>query len=142
VQGQNGQRQEAPLHTPALQLLAEEGLVIDCVSYPVGIAVKNARGESIKLVMLRPGDALNAWSQPVPVRILGSTATFPPIDVYTGDGTQLLAKEYLGQISLALPPGTPSGAHATVMMRQDGSGLVQIQINLAGRDLPGNLQRI
>jgi molecular chaperone DnaK len=142
MQGQNGQRQDVPQHTPALQLLAEEGLVIDCVSYPVGIAVKNARGEAIKLVMLRPGDALNAWSQPVPVRILGSTATFPPIDVYTGDGTQLLAKDYLGQISLALPPGTPSGAHATVMMRQDGSGLVQIQINLAGRDLPGNLQRI
>jgi molecular chaperone DnaK len=140
--GQNGKRQDALQHAPALQLLAEVGLVIDCVSYPVGIAVKNARGESVKLVMLRPGDALNAWSQPVPVRILGSTATFPPIDVYAGDGTQLLAKDYLGQISLALPPGTPSGAHATVMMRQDGSGLVQIQINLAGRDLPGNLQRI
>jgi hypothetical protein len=107
----------------------------------VGIAVKNARGESMKLVMLHPGDALNVWSQPVPVRILGSTVTFPPIDVYMGEGTQLLAKDYLGQISLALPPGTPGGAHATVMMRQDGSGLVQIQINLAGRDLPGNLQR-
>lgn len=139
--GQNGKGPDATQHTPALQLLAEPGLVIDCVSYPVGIAVKNARGEAMKLVMLHPGDALNVWSQPVPVRILGSTAAFPPVDVYTGEGTQLLAKDYLGQISLALPSGTPGGAHATVMMRQDGSGLVQIQINLAGRDLPGNLQR-
>lgn len=129
-------------HAPALQLLEEPGLVIDCVSYPVGIAVKNGRGESIKLVMLHPGDPLDTWSQPVPVRILGPITTFPPIDVYVGDGTQLLAKDYIGQISLALPPGTPAGVHATVMMRQDRSGLVQIQINLNGKDLPGNLQRI
>jgi molecular chaperone DnaK len=127
---------------PALQLIEEEGLVIDCVSYPVGIAVKNAHGDPVKLVMLHPGDPLDVWSQPFPVRILGSITAFPPIDVYTGDGTQLQAKDYLGQISLTLPPGIPGGARATVMMRQDRSGLVQIQIQLDGRDLPGNLQRI
>ena len=112
------------------------------MSYPVGIAVKNAHGDPIKLLMLHPGDPLDVWSQPFPVRILGPITTFPPIDVYTGDGTQLLAKDYLGQISLALPPGTLGGARATVMMRQDRSGLVQIQIQLDGRDLPGHLRRI
>lgn len=136
------QKEPNTTHAPALQLLEEEGLVVDCVSYPVGIAVKNAHGETIKLVMLHPGDPLDIWSQPFPVRILGPITTFPPIDVYTGDGTQLLAKDYLGQISLTLPPGTLSGARATIMMRQDRSGLVQIQIQLDGRDLPGNLQRI
>jgi len=136
------QKEPNATHAPALQLLEEEGLVIDCVSYPVGIAVKNAHGDPIKLLMLHPGDPLDVWSQPFPVRILGPITTFPPIDVYTGDGTQLLAKDYLGQISLSLPPGTLGGARATVMMRQDRSGLVQIQIQLDGRDLPGHLRRI
>lgn len=133
-------KEDPKTHTPALQL--EEGLVIDCVSYPVGIAVKNARGEDVKLVMLQTGDPLDTWSQPFPVRILGSSAAFPPIDVYSGEGTQLQAKDHLGNIMLTLPPAIPSGARATVMMRQDQSGLVQVQINVAGRDLPGNLRRV
>jgi molecular chaperone DnaK len=65
-------------YAPALQLIEEEGLVIDCVSYPVGIAVKNAHGDPIKLVMLHPGDPLDVWSQPFPVRILGPITAFPP----------------------------------------------------------------
>jgi molecular chaperone DnaK len=128
-------------HPPALQLIEQEGLIIDCVSYPVGIAVKNARGEAIKLTMLHSGDPLDTWSQPFPVRILGSTTDFPPIDVYGGEGIQLQSRDYLGQISLTLPPGTLPGTRATVMMRQDCSGLVQVQINLDGQDLPGNLRR-
>jgi molecular chaperone DnaK len=133
-------KEDVKTHTPALQL--EEGLVIDCVSYPVGIAVKNARGEDVKLVMLQTGDPLDTWSQPFAVRILGSSAAFPPIDVYSGEGTKLQAKDHLGNIMLTLPPGIPSGTRATVMMRQDQSGLVQVQINVAGRDLPGNLRRV
>lgn len=141
VQGEDTDGTKDKKGAPALQLLEEEGLVIDCVSYAVGIAVKNAYGDAIKLVMLQPGDALDTWSRPFPVRILGSTSSFPPIDVYSGDGTQLQPKDYLGQISLALPPSTPGGARATVMMRQDASGLVQVQIQIDGRDLPGNLRR-
>ncbi len=134
-------REDPTTHTPGLQMIAEEGLVIDCVSYPVGIAVENTRGEDVKLIMLQPGDVLNTWSKPYPVLIRGTAATFPPIDVYSGEGTQLSARDYLGSITLALPPGTPSGARASVMMRQDQSGLVQVQITIAGRDLPGTLRR-
>lgn len=133
--------QAAYSESPGLQL-EDGGLVIDCVSYPVGIAVKNPGGEPMKLVMLRPGDALSEWSQPFAVRIIGSTASFPPISVYKGEGLQLNAKDRLGDITITLPPGTPRGARATVMMSQDQNGLVQVQINVDGRDLPGVLSRV
>ena len=123
-------------------MLEDGGLVIDCISYPVGIAVKSSTGESTKLVMLRSGDPLNAWGQPFAVRIVGSATTFPPIAVYKGEGSQLQPKDRLGEIALQLPPGTPAGARATVMMRQDQSGLVEVQINIEGRELPGTLTRI
>ena len=132
--------QAAYSEEPALQL-EDGGLVIDCVSYPVGIAVKNAAGEPIKLVMLRPGDPLTTWSQPFAVRIVGSTSAFPPIAVYKGEGSQLYPKDKLGEIVLALPAGTPQGARATVMMSQDLNGLIQVQISIEGQDLPGVLQR-
>lgn len=125
----------------ALQL-EDGGIVIDCVSYPVGIAVKSPGGEPVKLVMLRPGDALSAWSQPFAVRIVGSADSFPPIAVYKGEGSQLNARDRLGDITINLPPGTPHGARATVMMCQDQNGLVQVQINVDGRDLPGVLSRV
>ena len=134
-------REDPTTHAPALQLIAEEGLVIDCVSYPVGIAVKNAHGESIKLVMLHPGDPLDTWSQPFPVRVLGGAHNFPPIDIYSGESTQLHAKDYLGSIALTLPPSTQHEARATVMLRQDTSGIVQVQIDLEGMNVPGSLQR-
>jgi molecular chaperone DnaK len=133
--------QAAYSEDPPLQL-EDGGLVIDCISYPVGIAVKSPTGEPVKLVMLRPGDPLNEWSQPFAVRIVGSATTFPPIAVYKGEGSQLHPKDRLGDITLRLPPGTPQGARATVMMRQDPNGLVQVQINIDGRDLPGVLKRV
>jgi molecular chaperone DnaK len=132
--------QAAYSEEPALQL-EDGGLVIDCVSYPVGIAVKNAIGEPIKLVMLRPGDPLNIWSQPFAVRILGAANAFPPLAVYKGEGSQLYPKDKLGEIVLALPPGTPQGARATIAMSQDLNGLIQVQINVEGQNLPGVLQR-
>ena len=92
--------------------------------------------------MLRPGDSLNEWSQPFAVRIVGSATAFPPIAVYKGEGSQLNPKDRLGDITLTLPPGTPLGARATVMMSQDQNGLVQVQINVDGRDLPGVLSRV
>lgn len=122
-------------------LMLEGGLVIDCVSYPVGIAVKSPTGESTKLVMLNTGDPLNTWGQPFPVRIVGSATAFPPIAVYKGESSQLQPKDKLGEIALKLPPETPPGARAMVMMRQDASGLVEVQINIEGRDLPGTLTR-
>jgi len=133
--------QAAYSETPGL-MLEDGGLVIDCVSYPVGIAIKNPGGEPIKLVMLHPGDPLNEWSQPFAVRIVGSSTAFPPIAVYKGEGSQLSPKDRLGDITLKLPPGTPHGARATVMMSQDQNGLVQVQINVDGRDLPGVLSRV
>src|SRR5947209_16761441 len=133
--------QAAYSEDPGIQL-EDGGLVIDCVSYPVGIAVKSPTGEPIKLVMLRPGDSLNEWSQPFAVRIVGSTTAFPPIAVYKGEGSQLNPKDRLGDITLTLPPGTPQGARAIVMMSQDQNGLIQVQINVDGRDLPGVLSRV
>src|SRR5260370_28159353 len=73
-------------------MLEDGGLVIDCVSYPVGIAVKNPAGEPTKLIMLRPGDPLNEWGQPFAVRVVGASVTFPPIAVYKGEGSQLQPK--------------------------------------------------
>lgn len=134
-------KEDPTTHVPGLQL-EEAGLVIDCVSYPVGIAVQNARRENIKLIMLQPGDELDTWSQPFPVRIMGSATSFPPIAVYSGESIQLNPKEYLGSIALTLPPSTPHGARATVLMRQDQSGMVQVQINIEGKSLPGTLNRV
>ncbi len=122
-------------------MLEEGGIVIDCVSYPVGIAIKSPTGEATKLVMLHPGDPLDEWGQSFAVRIVGSSTTFPPIAVYKGEGSQLQPKDRLGEIALTLPSGTPSGARATVVMKQDQNGLVQVQINVDGRDLPGVLSR-
>ena len=128
-------------HKSGLQV-APTGLIIDCVSYPVGIVVLNARGDRfIKLVMLSPGDPLDRWSQPYAVRIAGTTADFPPIAVYKGEGSELDPDDYLGDIRLTLPPGTQQGARATIRMLQDQSGLVQVQLALDGRELPGSLHR-
>jgi molecular chaperone DnaK len=124
-----------------LQLLPA-GLVIDCVSYPVGIAVLDANGQRyVKLVMLRQGDPFDRWSSPYAVRIAGSTTAFPSIAVYKGESEGLDASDYLGDITLTLPPGTQPGARATVCMMQDQSGLIQVQLALDGKELPGSLHR-
>lgn len=118
------------------------GLLVDCVSYPVGIAVLDRSGERfIKLVMLRQGDPLDTWSHPYAVRIAGSITDFPPIAVYKGEGEDLDASDYLGDIALALPSGTNTGARATIRMLQDQSGLIQVQLTLDGKELPGSLDR-
>jgi molecular chaperone DnaK len=118
------------------------GLVIDCVSYPVGIAVLDSRGDRlVKLVMLRPGDSLDKWSPPYTVRIAGTTTEFPPLAVFRGEGSELDSNDYLGDIPLTLPANTPPGARATIQMLQDQSGLVQVRLTLEGRELPGSLHR-
>lgn len=122
--------------------MASAGLLEDCVSYPVGIAVLDRSGQRyIKLVMLRQGDALDTWSNPFAVRIAGSITDFPPIAVYKGEGDDLDDSDYLGEIALTLPPGTQPGARAVVRMLQDQSGLIQVQLTLDGRELPGSLHR-
>lgn len=126
---------------PGLQI-EESTIIIDCVSYPVGIAVKDPRGEPTKLVMLRTGDRLGAWSSPFPVRIVGASTAFPPIAVYQGEGTYLDPKDKLGDIVVTLPPNTPNNARASVMMCQDQNGLIQIHISIEGRDLQGNFHRV
>ncbi|HKV57693.1 MAG TPA: Hsp70 family protein [Ktedonobacteraceae bacterium] len=137
------QKEQAQMLQPGgsgLQLLA--GLVIDCVSYPVGIAVLDASGQRyLKLVMLRQGDPLDRWSNPFAVRVVGPTRAFPPIAVYKGESEDLEESDFLGTITLALPPGTQQGARATVRMLQDQSGLIQVQLALDGKELPGSLQR-
>ncbi len=141
-QALNCEQKERARRTPGGLQMLPVGLVIDCVSYPVGIAVLDASGQRyIKLVMLRQGDPLDRWSSPFAVRIAGSTAVFPPIAVYKGEGEDLDASDYLGDIILALAPGTGTGARATVRMLQDQSGLIQVQLALDGKELPGSLQR-
>lgn len=126
---------------PGLQVIPT-GLVIDCVSYPVGIAVLDSSGQHfIKLVMLRQGDPLDTWSNPYAVRIAGSTTDFPPVAVYKGEGEDLDPSDYLGDIPLTLPPSTQPRARATIRMLQDQSGLIQVQLTLDGRQLPGSLHR-
>ena len=138
----NCEQKERARRTPGGLQMLPVGLVIDCVSYPVGIAVLDASGQRyIKLVMLRQGDPLERWSSPFAVRIAGSTAAFPPIAVYKGEGEDLDASDYLGDITLTLPPGTQPGARATVHMLQDQSGLIQVQLALDGKELPGSLRR-
>ncbi|HLG64598.1 MAG TPA: Hsp70 family protein [Ktedonosporobacter sp.] len=118
------------------------GLIIDCVSYPVGIAVLNQRGDDFtKLVMLQTGDPLDTWSQPYTVRIVGAATEFPPISIYKGAGTRLDPADYLGEIALTLPPNTSTGARATIRMLQDQNGLIQVQLTVDGKELPGHLQR-
>lgn len=137
----NHAQKEAAQSTRGLQMLPE-GLVIDCVSYPVGIAALDPRGERfVKLVMLRQGDPLDTWSQPFAVRLAGSIADFPPIAVYKGEGTQLDQADYLGDIVLALPEGLQQDTRATIRMLQDQSGLVQVQLTINERELPGSLRR-
>ena len=134
-------RKEQPAQTSGLQLLPT-GLVIDCVSYPVGIAVLDGSGQRyIKLVMLRQGDPLDTWSHPFAVRIAGSTTSFPPIALYKGESEDLDESDYLGSIPLILPPDTRPGGRAAVRMLQDQSGLLQVQLELDGKELPGSLQR-
>jgi molecular chaperone DnaK len=134
-------KEQAQRMTGGLQMLPA-GLVIDCVSYPVGIAVLDASGQRyVKLVMLRQGDPLDKWSIPFAVRIAGSTTAFPSIAVYKGEGEDLDASDYLGDITLTLPPGTQPGARATVRMLQDQNGLIQVQLALDGKELPGSLHR-
>jgi molecular chaperone DnaK len=128
-----------------LELLPDVERVVDCVSYAVGIKVKDRQGiNDTKLIMLRPGDPLDTWSRPYGVRIRtrGSVAAFPPIQLYTGDTEALHESEYLGSITVALPPDTPDGAPAMIMMRQDRNGLIQIQINLNDQHVPAGLQRL
>lgn len=128
-------------HLPMLQLESGPGLLVDCVSYPVGIAVRNMRGEPVKLVMLQSGDSLDTWSGSHYVRLLSTAQDFPPIDVYTGDSLQLRAQDYLGDVALSLPPQMPQGARVAVMMRQNRSGLVEVQIEFHGQYFPGTLRR-
>jgi len=134
-------KEQAQQTTGGLQMLPA-GLVIDCISYPVGIAVLDASGHRyMKLVMLRQGDPLDRWSSPFTVRIAGSTTAFPPIAVYKGESEDLDNSAYLGDIRLTLPPGTQPGARATVRMLQDHSGLIEVKLTLDGKELPGILQR-
>jgi molecular chaperone DnaK len=134
-------KEQAKRTNGGLQILPAS-LVIDCVSYPVGIAVLDANGQRyVKLVMLRQGDPFDRWSSPYAVRIAGSTTAFPSIAVYKGEGEDLDATDYLGDITLTLPPGTQPGVRATVRMLQDQSGLIQVQMALNGKELPGSLHR-
>jgi molecular chaperone DnaK len=134
-------QRERAQQRPGLQVIPT-GLVVDCVSYPVGIAVLDRGGQRfIKLVMLCQGDPLDTWCHPYAVRIAGSITDFPPIAVYKGEGEDLDASDYLGDITLTLPPGTQPGARATIRMLQDQSGLIQVQLTLDGRALPGSLHR-
>jgi molecular chaperone DnaK len=133
---------QSPVGRAGLQMLAGS-LIVDCVSYPVGIAVLDVRGENfIKLVMLRPGDSLNQWSAPYAVRIAGVATNFPPIAVYKGEGALLDSEDHLGDILIVLPTGAQQGSRATIKMQQDQSGLIQVQLTLDGRELPGSLRRV
>ena len=134
-------KEQAQRKDSGLQMLPA-GLVIDCVSYPVGIAVLDANGQRyVKLVMLRQGDPLDTWSIPFAVRIAGSATAFPSIAVYKGESEGLDASDYLGDITLTLPPNTQPGARATVRMLQDQSGLIHVQLALDGKELPSSLAR-
>jgi molecular chaperone DnaK len=134
-------KEQAQRVNSGLQILPA-GLVIDCVSYPVGIAVLDLSGQRyVKLVMLHQGDPLDRWSSPYTVRIAGSTVNFPPIAVYKGEEEDLDASDYLGDIRLTLPPGTQTGERATVRMLQDNSGLIRVKLTLDGKELPAMLQR-
>ncbi|HYU77247.1 MAG TPA: Hsp70 family protein [Ktedonobacteraceae bacterium] len=124
-------------HEPGLQQL------VDCVSYSVGIALKDARGADMKSILLHPGDPLDVWSKPpLPVKILTSAAAFPPIRVYTGDSEEIEEKDYLGSIACQLPSDTQPGTVATVEMRQNRNGQIEININVGGKSLPCGLQRL
>lgn len=137
----NAVQREQVRQRPGLQVIPT-GLVVDCVSYPVGIAALDRSGQRfIKLVMLRQGDPLDTWSSPYSVRIAGTITDFPPISLYKGEGEELDTSDYLGDITLTLPPGTQPGARATIRMLQDQSGLIQVQLALDGRALPGSLHR-
>lgn len=119
------------------------GLIVDCVSYPVGIAALTPRGDDFtRLIMLRTGDPLNTWSSPYSVRIVGSTADFPPIGVYQGEGTRLKPEDCLGEIELKLPPNIPPESRATVRMLQDQNGLIQLHLSVNGHEVPGWLHRV
>jgi molecular chaperone DnaK len=135
------QAQRANVPSSGLQLLPG-GLIIDCVSYPVGIAVMDAQGSRlVKLVLLQKGDPLNAWSDEYAVRLASGSAQFPPIRVYKGEGEHPEKADFLGDIVVALPPGIPPGTRATVRMLQDQSGFVQIQIAINEQDVRGSLRR-
>lgn len=133
----------AQLHQyPGLQVMPG-GLVIDSASYAVGIAALAPRGDRlVKLIMLHQGEALDTWSPPFQVRIMGAAADFPPIAVYKGEGEEPDSSDYLGDITLALPPGTQPGTRASVRMLQDQSGLIQVQLTIGDKALPGTLHRV
>ncbi len=119
------------------------GIIVDCVSYPVGIAALDQRGERfVKLVMLRQGEPLDSWSFPFAVRITRATADFPPVAVYKGEGADLDSNDYLGDITLALPAGTQPGTRAAIRMLQDQSGLIQVQLTIGEKEFPGTLRRV
>jgi molecular chaperone DnaK len=118
-------------------------IVVDCVSYAVGLAVLDRDGANwTKLVMLHQGDPLTTWSPPFSVRIVGSIEHFRPITVYKGEGAHLDPDDFIGEIPLTLPPGTSQGALATIRMMQDQNGLIQVQLLLNERELPGMLRRV
>jgi molecular chaperone DnaK len=124
-----------------LQVLSA-GLIVDCVSYPVGIAVLNSRGDNLtKLTILRSGEPLDRWSAPYHVRIVGAVTDFPPLRVYRGANPQLDEADYLGEIVLNLPPDLPSGSSATIRMLQDQNGMIQVQLYVKGQELPGEIRR-
>ncbi len=129
----------------ALQAMPQPqvGILMDCVSYAVGIAVLDARGTQLtKMVMLHSGDALGQWSFPFSVRLAQAGTNFPPIGVYKGEGAELRQEDYLGDILLSLPANAQAGMQASIRMQQDTSGLVQILMTLNGNELPGALRRV
>jgi molecular chaperone DnaK (HSP70) len=128
---------------PGLQIYPDTGLVLDdCVTYHVGIAVLDHLGNITKLIRLYPGDRLSTWSQPYPVITRSGTESFPPIALYTGDSKALRSEDYLGSVTLTLPPGIAPGTRAEVMLRLDQNGLVQVQLLLKGESLPADVNRM
>ncbi len=117
--------------------------VVDCVSYAVGLAVVDREGTQwTKLVMLHQGDPLNSWCAPFTVRVFGSIEHFKPVAIYKGEGLHIDPEDLLGEIPLILPPGTLPGSLATIRMMQDQDGLIQVQLLLNERELPGVLRRV
>ena len=134
------QHEQKATRTAGLQVLP--GILIDCITYAVGIEALNVSATSLtKLVMLHPGDALENWSSPFPVLLAQTGRDFPPIGVYKGESPELLPEDYLGDIVLTIPAGIPQGARANIRMKQDQSGIVQVQLDINGTILPGYLKR-
>ena len=87
------------------------------------------------------GDPLGQWSEMHSVKIMSSAADFPPIQVYEGEGEQLNIDDKIGEIVLTLPSHIHSGTRATIQMRQNRSGLVEVKLTIDGKSVPGSLHR-